>query len=197
MTGFQDGADALGDDVVRDLVEATEEPGVVLPGLLGQRLDPGTGGERGAGLVEADVPVGADAEQLEVDAAGFGQRTVVGQAGGRDVLSGAVGAHERGVGQAERLDDLAEDHRAVRLGVAGRQPDVLVELADPGRETSTSRGAHLGCEGLVDGQRGRSCGHAQERVGLASQQVGHCFGDELAAGGGVRNDDNFHEDPCL
>ena len=39
-----------------------------------KRLEPGAGAERGSGLVEADVAVGADAEQLEVDASGSASR---------------------------------------------------------------------------------------------------------------------------
>ena len=175
---------------------AVEEPRVVHPGLLGQRLDAGTRGERGARLVEADVPVRADPEQLEVDAAGLGQRPVVRLAGGEDVLGGAVGAHERVLAQPERLDDLAQHHRTVGLGVPGRQPDVLVELADPGPGGVHRAGRDLGRERLVDGQRGRAGRHAEQGVGLAADQGGHGLRDELAACLGVRDDDNFHAGPA-
>ncbi len=54
---------------MRHLVDRVEEARVVLAGLLGEGLHPRERGERGAGLVEADVAVGADAEELQVDAA--------------------------------------------------------------------------------------------------------------------------------
>ena len=193
MAGLQDGADALGDHVVRHLVDVVaEEPRVVDAGLLGERLDPGPRGERGAGLVEADVSVGADAQDLEVHAAGRGQRQVVRLARGLHVLGGAVRAHE-GVGaEAERLDHLADDGGAVGLRVPGGQPDVLVELADAGPRHVHVTGGDLGGQRVVDRDRGRAGGHAEQRVGLAAPQGGDRLRDELAACPGVRDDDNFH-----
>ena len=77
-----------------------EEPRVVAAGLLGQRLDPGGRGERRAGLVERQVAVAADAEHLEVDAAGLDELRLVGRAGGRHV--GRVRAVHAVGGQAQR-----------------------------------------------------------------------------------------------
>ncbi|GHF12923.1 hypothetical protein GCM10017776_33440 [Streptomyces griseoluteus] len=56
--------------------------------------------------------------------------------------------------------------------------------------------AHLGREGLVDGQRGGAGGHPEQGVGLAAKQLGHGFGYQLAARRGVRDDDNFHAGPA-
>ena len=65
MAGLQDGADALGQAVLRDVLHVpAEESSVVSAGLAGQRLDPGSGGERGARFVERDMPVGADPKNL-------------------------------------------------------------------------------------------------------------------------------------
>lgn len=197
VAGFQNGAYALGDDVVRHLADVVvEEARVVDPGLLGQRLDPGAGRERGARLVEADVTVGADTQQLQVHPAGCGERLVVRLACGLHVLGGAVGAHEGRLGQAERFDDLAQHHRAVRLGVAGRQSDVLVELADAGARGIHLAGADLCGQCLVDGQRGRTGGNAEKCVGLAAEQGADGSRDEFAACLGVRDDDNFHAGPA-
>ncbi len=142
------------------------------------------------------MAVRADAEQLQVDAAGLGQGAVVGLARTDDVLGRTVGAHEGGLGQAQGLDDLAEHDRAVGLGVPGRQADVLVELADPGLGGVDLAGLDLGGEGLVDGQRGRAGRHAEQGIGLAPHQGGHGLRDELAACLGVRDDDNFHAGPA-
>ncbi len=197
MAGVEDGADALGDDVVGHLLQVVvEEARVVHAGLLRERLDAGAGGQGGARLVEADVPVRADPQQLEVDPAGFRQRPVVGLAGADEVLGGAVGAHEGGLRQSEGLDDLAEHHGAVGLGVPGGQADVLVELADPGPGDVDPADGDLGGEGLVDGQGSRAGRHAEQGVGLAADQGGHGLRDELAACLGVRDDDNFHAVPA-
>ena len=122
MAGLEDRADALGDAVHRDLVHiVVEETCVVDAGPLGQRLDARAGGQRGTGLVEADVPVGADAEDLHVDAAGFGDRLVIRSAGAGDLLAVGQGStlqnvtghmHLRRV-EAERLDHGAVDRRMI------------------------------------------------------------------------------------
>ena len=61
----EDGANALGQAVLRDgLNVPAEESSIVPPGLTGQRLDPCSRGERGAGFVEGNMPVGTDPENL-------------------------------------------------------------------------------------------------------------------------------------
>ncbi len=77
----------------------------------------GAGGQRGTGLVEADVAVGADAEDLHVDAAGGFDGRIIGRAGQGDFVAvferGAVehvtGHVHLGRVEAERLDDGAMD----------------------------------------------------------------------------------------
>ena len=69
FAGVEDGSDTHGDDMERHSVLAAEKAGVVLAGAGGEGFDAGAGGEGGCWFVEADVAVGADAEQLEVDAA--------------------------------------------------------------------------------------------------------------------------------
>src|SRR6188472_4572317 len=78
VAGLQDGADALGEAVLRDSVDIpVEEASVVPAGLTGQCFDPGTGGERRAGFVERDVPVGADAQNLKINTSRFGDGFLV------------------------------------------------------------------------------------------------------------------------
>ena len=83
VTGIEDGRQALRHDVPRDLVGRGEEAGVVPACRLRQRLDPRARPERRAGLVEPDVPIGPDAEQLQVDAAEVGEQPLVARARAR------------------------------------------------------------------------------------------------------------------
>src|SRR5882757_1520065 len=127
VPGRADRAQTLGDDVAGDLVDAREEPGIVVPGLLGERLDPCARTQRRAWLVEPDVPVGADPQELDVDGARFGDRGVVMFCGGEDVIGDAVGAvHARGV-DVDVVGELLADDVRVGLRVTRRQAHVLVE----------------------------------------------------------------------
>ena len=99
------------------VVDRVEEARVVVAGLLGERLHPGERGERRAGLVEADVAVGADSEDLQVDAAGLRDRALVVVAGVLDAVERSVRHADPARVEPERLDDLARDHRAVALGM--------------------------------------------------------------------------------
>ena len=73
MAGLEDGADALRQAVLSERLSTFPPKNRALsrPGLAGQGLDPGSGGERGAGFVERDMPVGADPKNLEVHTAGI------------------------------------------------------------------------------------------------------------------------------
>jgi hypothetical protein len=109
------------------------------------------------------VPVGADAEQLQVDAAEVGQQRVVSRAGRRQVGGPDVRPEQAGRWQIDVVGQLTVDHGAVALGMFGRQPDVLVEQhrARPG-EADLPGTAALGQE-CVDGQRGAAGGQADDR----------------------------------
>ncbi len=104
-----------------------EEPGVVDPGLPGQRLDPGPRAQRRSGLVECDVPVGADPEDLQVDAPGRADRILVFGAGGRQVGGQAVGPLDRACREVDLGHEHVVDDGPVPLRMIGGQSDVLVE----------------------------------------------------------------------
>ena len=99
VAGAQDRAEALGDAVPRHVVDRVEEPRVVFARLLGERLHPGQRGEGRARLVEADVAVRADPEELQVDAAGFGDRALVVVAGVLDARRATRPARGSGAGR--------------------------------------------------------------------------------------------------
>ena len=106
---------------------ALEEPRVRQNRVVCEGLDPRARRERGAGLVERDVAVRADAEDLHVHAAGVRDGRLVRRARRRDVLGEAVGAvHVRRV-DVDAGRELLLDDVAVALRVVGGQADVLVE----------------------------------------------------------------------
>ena len=134
VAGVDDRRQPLRHDVARDVVGMVEEAGVVGTCRGGQRLDARPRPQRRAGLVEADVTVGADAEQLHVDTAELGEqrlvpRTGVGQIvgvhiGAVDVVSREVDVVDevlvaRNVGSA--ADDRRRDRRTRRAAPRGRR----------------------------------------------------------------------------
>ena len=82
------------DGVAGHIFLLLEEAGVVVDGLLGEGFDAGPGHQRGAGLVEGDVTVAADAENLNVDAAGLLDLVLIPRAEALVSVDGAAG--ERG-----------------------------------------------------------------------------------------------------
>ncbi len=97
----------------------SKKRGVVLAGLLRERLHASARCERRSGLVEADVPVRADTEDLQIDTAcGVDGRFVV-VAGVLDRRLRAVGDMDALRVESERLDDLTRDDGAVALRVRG------------------------------------------------------------------------------
>src|SRR5699024_2218644 len=76
-----DRAEPLRQTVSRHLIDRVEEARVVFARLPRERLDPSARGEGGSRLVESDVAIGADAQQLHVDAARVADRGVVTLAG--------------------------------------------------------------------------------------------------------------------
>ena len=120
--------------------------------------------ERRARLVERDVPVGADAEDLQVDAAGVGDARLVRRARRPAGPRQAVRALHRPGREVDAGRELLLDDVAVPLGVVGRQAHVLVEHERPGpgeREAFLVPARQL----VVHRERGRAGGQPQDRLG--------------------------------
>jgi hypothetical protein len=176
-------------------VERAEEPRVVAPGLLVQGLDPGGRGERRAGLVERQVAVAADAEDLEVDAAGLGELRLVGGTGGRHV--GRVGAVHAVGRQAQVVGQLAGDRGPVGLRVGGRQADVLVEQEGPHLVVRRAGAGPVPRDQLgVRRHGGRAGGQPQHGRGAGADQcLDGVRGERSHLGVGGERDDLHYERP--
>src|SRR5699024_11873988 len=86
----------------------------------------GAGGEGAAGLVGGDVPVGADAQDLQVHSPGLDDPPVVCGGLGGGVGRGAVRGDDGGVGDVDVGGEVLTDEAVVALLVADGQADVLV-----------------------------------------------------------------------
>ena len=125
-----DRADAHRERALRDglHVALEEEAGVVLHRRRGEVDDRGAALEGRAGLVERDVSVAADAEHLDVDAAGLLDLGLVGLALLRRILGESV--EDVGVGEldVDLLEEVLVHEVAVALVVRAGEPVVLVEV---------------------------------------------------------------------
>ena len=149
--------------------------------------------ERRAGLVEGQVAVAADAEHLEVDAAGLGELRLVGGTGGRHV--GRVRAVHPVGGQAQVVGQLAGDRGPVGLRVTGRQADVLVEQERPHLVVRRPGAGPVPRDQLgVRRHGGRAGGQPQHRRRAgADQRLDRVRGERGHLGGGGERDDLHYE----
>ena len=128
--GVEDGAYAHRESVARGGVVAAEVAGGVAAGEGIERDEAGEGVARAAGFVEADVTGAADAEKLEIDAAGGADGGFV---GGAVVVDLAFGDGAGRQVRALRVDvdvvkKVAAHERAVALGMLGCERVVFVEI---------------------------------------------------------------------
>ena len=130
VAGPQDRAQALGDGVGGDLIGGVEETGVVDDGLRVQGFHPGQGVQGARRLIEADVAVGAHAEQLDVDAAGVGDGLLVALRGLPRPGVHGVGAVDVAVGDVAGLvqDAIFSRPPGARTGVFIGGKDVTLAL---------------------------------------------------------------------
>ena len=178
VTGLQDRADTLGEDVLGDLVGRGEEAGIVAAGLSRERLQAGARRQRRSRLVEGDVPVAADAEDLEVDPPGLRDRRLVGGTSGDEVGSVARGPVDASRVEVDARRELALDHGAVGLRMASRQTDVLVEQERRGGGERQLAGGMATDELVVDRQRGAAGGQSEHCVGTSPDQLLDGVGDD-------------------
>ena len=127
--GVHDGTDTDREGCLRNEIHViVEEAAVGDDGVGGKGLLAGAAGEAGAGLVEGDVAVGADAAHEEVDAGGGGDGLFI--IGALDFEVGGVAVQNMDV---LLLDvDVAEEviphEGVVAFGMVFRQVDVLIHV---------------------------------------------------------------------
>ena len=189
LFGIEDRGDARRERFPRHVLHSEEVGGGVLPGERVERDDARARCRVGARLVESDVARLADAEQLEVDAAGRPDRLFIRGARVRHAL-----ARRRAVGDVDVLlrdVDLREEvlpHVAmVAVGAVGRHRVVLVEIErDDAREIDVPRlvpADQLLIHAQGRAARGKPEHHAALGAGLAVNDLDDPLGDR---GGEVR-----------
>ena len=185
VTRPPDGGESLRHHVVGDVVDGIEETGVVLDGAGVERLHAGPRRQGAAGLVEPDVAVGADAEQLDVDAAGRGDRPVV--VAGMPGIEAVGGLHE-GVFDVDVRGQFAADGGVVALRVVGAQADVFVEEERAALREGQSLFTVASHQFAVCADGGGSGGEAERGAlfDVARHDVG---GEQPDFLGGVQDDD--------
>ena len=112
------------------------------------------------------MPVGADAQNLHVDATGFFDRPVVGRAGSRNAFAVAqrspvkhVTRHVHQIRvQSKRFHNRAVNGGMVRLRVIKRQSQVFIQCETTHLRYVNMLTVHNACERLVGGKRtGSGC----------------------------------------
>lgn len=129
LAGLEDGLDADGEGHAGHLADViVKEARVGEDGVVGERLDAGARGQAGAGLVEGNVAVLADAGQEEVDAADALDGVLVGDALGLE--RGRVAVEDVHVGRVDVdvREEVLPHEGVVRLWVVARDADVLVHV---------------------------------------------------------------------
>src|SRR5699024_9999806 len=135
---------------------AVEEPSVVTACLRGECLDVGTRLQPGTRLVEADVPVTADSEDLQVDATTAGNRLLIVGALGDEVVRESVGSVYPGRVDVDLAGEVSVDHIAVPLGMLLGESDVVIQQVCAGLGQRQSAGCYLRSE---ERRVGRECAH--------------------------------------
>ena len=124
-------AEALGQAVSGHRVEvAVKEAGIVDAGLPGERLDSGSGGGED-GFIEPRCAIGADPENLQIDATCLAYRVLVLRTRGRDIGSQAVGTLDRSRSKID-LETNTLSMTSIPLWMIGGQTNVLVECETTG-----------------------------------------------------------------
>ena len=180
--GLHDRSQPLRDAAGGDLADvAVEEAGVVRARSARENFDAGARNERSARLVEADVPVGADSEDLQVHAARRSDRRLILPCSEARVGVRALGGAKARLGQPGlfRPHKLSPQDVAVLFRMTVRDSHVFVQR-EGGRalQGETPGGVRLAQLGVKAFRRGSGC-HAEVRIRLAGQKI-----DDAARCGG-------------
>lgn len=129
LTRVQDGAHADRQRHARHSGDVVPEEACVREDrVVCERLDARAAHQRGAGLVERDVPVLSDASQEELDSADGLDRRLVPRAFGYEIWRVSVENVDLRRGDVDMREELAEHEGMVGLRVVLRQPDIFVHV---------------------------------------------------------------------
>ena len=189
LARFHDGADTHRDHVLRHVVDLAEEPGIVLRSALRERLDARARGQRGSRLVEPDVPIGADADDLQVDPPHRADLFLVSLAEAGDIGRIAVGDVDVLPADVDVAEEILPHERDVGLRVVFGQADVFVEVERPHAAPVEVELDQLPVEKLGRAARGQ----AEDRVGFVAYEAGDQIRGNRRSSlfGGL--DDDFHK----
>ena len=161
--GFQDGFDAHGDGAVRYFLFGGEVLEGVLSGHGIEAYQSGCGRFKGAGLIETDVAGTADAQDLDIDAAGLCDFFLVGRTELFHLVQGQPAVGDMDVfGFDVHMVEEPLFHKAhIALGRVGLHRVVLIEVkSDDVAQAEAFLAVHAH-QLLVDQDGGRARGQAQ------------------------------------
>ena len=164
--GLHDGADAHGVGVGGHVVPGGEEPGVGVDGGLGQSNLVGALDKSVGGLIEADVAVGAKAQQLQVSAAeGVDDGIVAGALTG-GIRVHAVGDVAVGLIDVHMVKQVGAHEVGIALVMVLGQAHILVQVDGLDLREVQVAGLILGNQLLIGAHRAAAGSQAQHTVGL-------------------------------
>jgi hypothetical protein len=160
--------------------------------LSSQRFEPRAAAQRRAGLVEGDVAVAADAENLEVDAAGVLDPLLVLPAMDLEIERPAIG-HVGAFGvDIDVVEQVLLHEGPVALRMSGAQADVFVQIE--GRYLREVEPFFLvqPDQLAVGAQRAAACRQPQHALRPLTDEVRYEPGRPAAGGIGIGLDDDAH-----
>jgi hypothetical protein len=191
--GFQNRADAHGDGTARTLFAGSEGFCIVVQRLPAQDFEARAGTNAGSGLVEADVTVAADAQDLEVDAAGLADGLFIGGA----VLiviaaDGAVGNVDIARIYIDAREEIFVHEMMEALRMCGGKTEIFIEIKsnDAGeieRALLVERD-----ELFVDADHGAASGQAKRQSRFFAYRAGNELSGLKANFFGVAFQDHQH-----
>ena len=138
------------------------------------------------------MAVAAEAEQLDVDAAGGDDPILVGAALGVEIWRGAVGDVGAGEVDVDVPEKIFLHEKPIRLRVRRGQPDVFVEVERGDAAEIEALGPVEPDEFLIEPERRATGGEAEDGVRFFADDAGDDFGTEHATDLGGIADEDFH-----
>ena len=190
--GIENGADAHREGVFRHLFQATEDGAVIAESLLGENLDPGAGTEGAGRLVEANVPVAAETQELDIDTTGIDNTMFVAAALGVEIGGGAVRDVRALLVDVDVAEKIFPHEIPIGLIVRAGKTDIFVEVKSGDAAEIQTLFAVQSDEFLIKPQRRPAGGETEDGIRFFADDAGDDFCAEDAANLGGFADEDFH-----